>query len=195
MSKEEKILIKRPKIYKPETRIKERTLAFVDLEFSGLEVKHEIMEIGCVLVHQPNFNVVREWKVKVKPKHIENADKTSLEMIGYSESEWQDAISLEQALLEFNKIAKDAVLVGYNTAMDFSFLNKAYFDEKIKPAFHWQILDVMSMAFSMLYKKKIKGFRMTEVAEYFGIGNGKWHDALDDSRATYEIFLKLVKHG
>lgn len=194
MNKEKKILIKRPKIYKPETRIKERILAFVDLEFSGLEMSHEVVQIGCVLVNQPNFNIIKEWERKVKPKHIENADKNSLEIIGYSESKWKDAVTLKQALTEFNKLAKDAALVGYNTSWDFIFLKKAYYDEKIKPTFHWQVLDVLSMAFLILYEKGIKGFRMTEVAEHFGIKNGSWHDALQDARATYEIFLKLINY-
>ena len=37
---------------KTPTRIKERPLVFVDLEFTGLEHKHEIIQIGCVVVDQ-----------------------------------------------------------------------------------------------------------------------------------------------
>lgn len=190
-----KIKEKRPLNYVSDTNIRKRPLAFYDLEFSGLDFDHEILQMGCVLVSQPDLKVKRKWKIQVAPEHIENADKTALEIIGYSEYKPEDSVPLREALLEFNKIAEGATLVGFNSVWDFLFLKKAYHKVGVKPSFHWQHLDVLSMAFHALYKKKkIKGFRMKELVKHFKIESGKWHDALEDARLTYEIFMKLRKH-
>ncbi len=189
------ILNRRPKRYKTDTKIKERPLVFVDLEFSGLELKHEVIELGCLVVDQSDWKIKKEWHVKIKPVHIERADRNALKIIGYAKKKWGNAISLREALLKFNEIAKDGVLIGYNVGWDFMFLEKSFHELKIRPSFHWQVLDVLSMAFNEFYKtRSISGLRMKEVEEHLSIKHGVWHNPLDDARATYEIFLKLF-HG
>src|SRR3989344_7097036 len=107
--------------YEPDTKIKTRNLAFYDLEFTGLDFNHEVIEIGCVLVSQPDLKIIKEWLVKIKPSHIENADKNSLRIVEYSAEKWKNALPLKRALNEFNKIAKGSVLIGYNSVWDFMF--------------------------------------------------------------------------
>ncbi len=189
----QKILTSRPERYEPDTEIKKRPLAFVDLEFSGLELQHEVLQIGCVLVSQPDFRVIREWKRDICPRHLATADRHALRVIHYSPKEIADAVPLRQALKEFNHIARGAVLVGYNVSWDFLFLKKAYHEAKIRPSFHWQVLDVLSMAFEKLYRARMRGYRMKELGHYLKIKNGKWHDALDDAETTYHMFLQIMK--
>lgn len=189
------ILNRRPRKYSAATGIKKRPLVFVDLEFSGLDLNQEVIEIGCLFVSQPDLKIKKEWSVKIKPVHIEQADKNALRIIGYSKKQWRGAVSLKEALVKFNKFAKGAVLIGYNVGWDFMFLEKSFHELKIKPLFHWQVLDVLSMAFNEFYNdKKIKGFRMREVVSVLNVSHGKWHNPLEDARATYKIFLKLF-HG
>jgi len=195
LKKQRHILHRRPKNYRSDTGLNKRKLVFVDLEFSGLELSHEVIEIGCVVVDQNDWKIKKEWTVKIKPNGIESADLNALKIIGYSKKKWADAMPLKEAMLAFNKIAKGGVLIGYNVAWDFLFLEKSFFELEIKPSFHWQILDVMSMVFGRFYKQAIKGFRMKEVESFLNIKHGTWHNALDDARATYEIFLKLFKNG
>ena len=154
------------------------------------------MSIGCVVVKPDDFGIVKEWSVKVKPKNLEIADRKALEMIGYSEETWKDAVNLEEALKEFNSVVKDAVLVGYNCSWDFLFLLKSYWEENIEISFHWQILDVLPMAYLRLFNnKELKEFRMSEVKRFLGIEAEKSHDALEDAKITYKIFMKLMKYG
>lgn len=189
------ILNRRPKKFKADTGIKRRPLVFVDLEFSGLNLNNEVIEIGCVVVDQKTFEIKKEWLDKIKPEEIKKADPNSLKIVGYSKEEWKNALSLRDAMLKFNKIAKGGVLVGYNVAWDFLFLEKSFFELGIKPAFHWQIIDVLSMVFEKFYKNSsIKGFRMKEIEKFLGIKHGVWHNPLDDAKATYEIFLKIIKN-
>lgn len=181
-----------PLRYAADTHIKERPLAFVDLEFTGLAADHEILQIAVVLVHQPDFAVIGEWQTKVKPTRLENGDAKALKLVGYTAKKWKDAIPLRDALQQFNVIVKDAVLIGFNVVGDFYQLKKSYHQVGLLPAYHWQVLDVQSMIFSELYRSNMDGFRMREVVKYFRLKNRHWHDALADTRATYEIFMKLM---
>lgn len=183
----------KPKRYIASTKIKERPLAFVDLEFSGLDLCNEVLQIGVVLVSQETFEVIQEWSVKVKPEHIRNADRKSLRIVGYTAKAWENAIPLHDALSQFNEIAKNAVIVGYNIAWDFFFLKKSYFEAGIKPLFHWQVLDVQSMVYAEYYRSRLDGFRMREMVPYLKLKKRKWHDSLADARVTYDIFIKLMR--
>src|SRR3990167_8578010 len=118
MSKKPEPVNKFPLRYQADTHIKERPLAFVDLEFSGLGADNEILQIGAVLVSQPNFETVGEFSVRVQPRHLENADRKALKLIGYSARKWKDAIPLAEALEQFNAFANRAVLLGYNVVGD-----------------------------------------------------------------------------
>ncbi len=182
-----------PKRYVADTHIKSRPLAFVDLEFSGLEANDEIMQIGVVLVSQPQFEVIGEWQARVKPRHVENGDRKALALIGYTARKWKDALSLKEALEQFDAFVSGAVLIGYNVVGDFFQLKKSYHQVGLTPSYHWQVLDVLSMIFFGLYHSNLDGFRMREVVKYFRLKNQQWHDALVDARATYEIFTKLME--
>ena len=186
--------VKMPLRYVADTHIKERPLAFVDLEFSGLRAENEILQIGCVLVSQPDFSVIGEWQIKVRPEHIENGDQKSLKIIGYDEQKWADAVPLKEALEGFNVFAKDAVLIGYNVVGDFFQLKKSFHSVGVVPTYHWQVLDVQSMIFAELYQSELTGFRMREVVKEMHVENAHWHDALADARVTYDIFKKMMDH-
>ncbi len=181
-----------PAAYEADTRLKERPLAFVDLEFTGLQAHHEILQIGCVMVSQPGLSVIREWQTKVKPVHIADADPKALELVGYTEAKWADALPLRDALEAFNDVVDGAVLIGYNVVWDVFFLKKSFAEVGIAPKFHWQVLDVFSMAFLKLYDQPFKGYRMRELVAHYGMSDRqKWHDALVDARATFELYLKI----
>ncbi len=184
---------------KTPTRIKERPLIFVDLEFTGLQWKHEVIQIGCLVVSQstptgasgPDFKIIKEWETKIKAEHWDQADPEALKIVGYTEERWKNAVSLRESLTTFNEIARDGVLVGFNVAMDFLYLKKAYASVNMEPTFHWQIIDVLSMAFKDLYALPLTEYRMSELTTHFKIKNDIHHDALEDARMTYELFMKL----
>ncbi|MEK7583024.1 MAG: 3'-5' exonuclease [Patescibacteria group bacterium] len=178
---------------KQSTRIKERPLIFVDLEFTGLQWKHEVIQIGCLVVGQPDFKIIKEWETKINAEHWDQADPEALKIVGYTEERWKDAVALREALTAFNETARDGVLVGFNVAMDFLYLKKAYASVDMEPTFHWQIIDVLSMAFKDLYALPLTEYRMSELTTHFKIKNDIHHDALEDARMTYELFLKLCR--
>ena len=175
---------------KASTNIKNRPLIFVDLEFTCLRWEHEVIQIGALVVSQPDFKIKSEWEQKINADFTK-ADPEALKIVGYTEERWRTAVPLREALTKFNEVADGGVLIGWNVAMDFLYLKKAYAAANMEPTFHWQVLDVLSMAFKDLYSMPLTEYRMSEVTKHFGIKSDKHHDALEDARMTYEIFRKL----
>ena len=175
--------------------IRKRPLIFVDLETTGLDPrKHEIIQIGVLVVSQPDFEIVRKWEVKVKPEHIETASREALELNNYDSEKWKDAIPIKKALEEFNQLAKDGILIGYNIAFDWLFLEVGFSRHKIDPSCDYHHLDVPSMAFLALYKEDLKRLRLGEITKHFGLSRrSETHDALEDVELTYQIFRKLME--
>lgn len=179
--------------------MKNRNLAFIDVETTGLSLdKHEIIEIGCVLVSQDDndessFKKLEEFEMKIKPEDIKSADPIALKINGYNEADWANAVSLNSALETLSQKTEDAIMVGHNVSFDYSFLEKAFEKTGIKNKMHYHKLDTISIAFAKLYEiKDIKKFSLRYLCEHFGVLNIKAHTALSDARATFEIFVKLM---
>ena len=173
-----------------------RNLIFVDIETTGLDfTKHEIIEIAYLVVSAKTFEVVSEHSFKIKPLHIELADPKALEINGYSDKEWGGAQSLRSVLIEFNNTASEGMLTGWNISFDWAFLEKAFMDLGVTPKFDYHRIDVMSIAFAMLYsKKEIEHLNLRKMAPIFGINLPETHGAMGDIEATYKLFTRLMKN-
>ncbi|MBX4216070.1 3'-5' exonuclease [Candidatus Parcubacteria bacterium] len=181
--------------------MRKNNLAFIDTETTGFEIeRHEIVQIGCVVVRQverdgkgPEVEVIEEFELKVKPTHIETADRGALKVNGYNSTEWADALTLKQALEVLAEKTKDAIMVGHNVAFDYAFLKKAFEDQKVANAMHYHKIDTISFAFALLYDNlEVEKFSLRALCEYFKIENKNAHTALSDARATFELYKKLL---
>ncbi len=173
--------------------MKKHNLAFIDIETTGLNVlKHEIIEIGCVLT-SPGLDVIEEFEIKIKPQRIEDADKTSLKINGYDPHNWQEAQSLKEAMKFFSKKVKDFIMVGHNVAFDVGFLENAFAQTKTLNTMHYHRLDTVSIAWAKLHREPdLEHFSLRELGVRFGIKNENAHTALSDARATFELYKKLM---
>ena len=181
--------------------MKKHSLAFIDLETTGLEPgKHEIIEIGCIIVSQKEvdgkiiFEEKEAFEIKVKPINLENADHVSLRINHYNEADWLFAVDLNKALEVLSIKVKNSIMVAHNVIFDWNFLDKAFTETGVENSLHYHKLDTISIAFAKLYKNpEIQRFSLKALCEYFGIENKKAHSALSDTRATYELFIKLME--
>lgn len=174
-----------------------RPLIFLDLEMTGLRVqKHEIIEIGALKVNPvPPFDTIQEFEVKVKPERLEDADKDALKIVGFTEEEWKDAESLTDALEKLDKFAEGGIIVGFNVTNDWAMLEKAYFSLGRQDPFHFRRMDVMSMAYLVLFNEmRVKRFGLGELCRFLGVPRDRQHRALDDARVTYLVFKKLFDY-
>lgn len=182
--------------------MKKHNLAFIDTETTGLDFdKHEIIELGCVIVAQtweegkpPSFEIVEELDLKIKPERIEDADPVALRVNGYDPADWVFAYSLKEAMTIVSEKTKDCIMVAHNMPFDFAFIQKAFMKTGIENKMHYHKLDTISMAFAKLHgNAEIDKFSLRFLCERFGIDNKKAHTALSDSRATFELYQKLMQ--
>ncbi len=181
--------------------IAKNRLAFIDTETTGLDVeRHEIIQIGGVVVEPKTnpdgsvaYDIVEEFEIKVKPEHIETAEKVALRVNGYDEAEWVFAFTLKEAMTSFAEKTKDAIMVGHNLAFDFAFLMRAFSVTGVENKMHYHKLDTISIAFAKSKKREdIDKFSLYYLCQIFGIENKRAHTALADARATFELYKKLI---
>ena len=175
--------------------MKEFDLSFIDTETTGLDPRHELIELGVIKVNGRNFSILEEWEIKIKPRHLELADPEALKINHYSEKEWQKAVELETALKIFLEKTANTILVGHNLPFDWFYIHKALAECNLKPTFYYKGLDTFSFGWQKLRQSPdFQKLSLSEMADYFGITREKPHSALDDARITYKVFIKLLEN-
>lgn len=177
-------------------------LAFIDFETTGLGFDSEIIEMAVVTASQTSLEILEEWSVKIEPKYLDRADQDSLAINGYNAAEWADASEIKPALKLFLEKTSGKVLVGHNLCVDWLWLHRSLFENGLLPSmkfesgkFYYQGFDTISLAYSKLRNiPGIEKFSLDELTKYFGISRLRAHRALDDARATYELFVKLLNY-
>lgn len=179
--------------------MRKHNLAFVDIETTGFDKeKHEIIELGLVLVRQlgddgKEFEVIGEYEYKIKPEHIETADPQSLKVNGYDEGQWIFASSLKDVMKVFAEQTENAIFTAHNLTFDYSFIEEAFKKTGIENKMFYPKLDTISMAYAKLHaNQKVEKFRLQKLCEHFGIENSKAHTALADARALFEVYKCLM---
>ena len=174
--------------------MRKHNLAFIDIETTGLNLlRHEIIEVGCVIA-TPDLKIIEEFELKIKPEHIEDADKTALKVNGYAEENWIFAYTLNEAMKMFSKKVKDCIMVGHNVSFDAAFLESAFAKTQIENTLHYHKLDTVSIAWAKLHKEPdLDRFSLRELCVRFNIKNEHAHTALSDARATFKLYKELME--
>ncbi len=174
--------------------VKEMDLVFFDTELTGLDLKHEIVEIGFVKARAGTFEVIEEGVIKIKPVRLADANSEALAISGYNKPDWAEAVDLKTGLEQFLQHTEGCMLVGQNLAVDMMFLKKSLEECGLKPNYFYKGLDTFSLGWSKLRNNsKFKRFSLSEMSSHFQIDPGTQHRALDDARTTYRVFLKLLE--
>ena len=173
--------------------MRKHNLAFIDLETTGLDPeRHEIIELGCLVLRQPDLKSLAEIDLKIRPTHLETAEPEALAINGYSSGDWLFAVELESALKQLSEKASGAIMVAHNITFDWPFLERAFVLTGVKNTLASPRLDLLSMAFIKLYRQeRLQRFNLRALADYFGLKNEQQHTALNDIKISVEIYKKL----
>lgn len=172
--------------------VSEADFVFFDTEMTGLDLTHELIEIGFVKVKAKTYEVITEKNIRIKPERLNDANPEALAIVGYTDEEWKDAVDLKTGLSEFLEYTKDTVLVGHNLPFDWMQVKKSLEQVGLTPNYFYKGLDTFSLAWQKLSgKEEFKKFSLAELSAFFGIDPGQKHRALDDARTTYQVFMKL----
>lgn len=174
---------------------KTRNIAITDLETTGLDFnKHEIIEIGLVLVKQPEFEITDTLDVKVIPEHPGTADEKASQLNGYSDQEWKNAVSLKEALKIYLEKAKGAIFCAHNIGFDLSFINAACTKTGLPFTLDYHCIDVPSLMWFKYRNSDLERINLSIFAKYLGLEpEPEIHRAINGAMLEYKVLKKMLE--
>jgi DNA polymerase-3 subunit epsilon len=168
-------------------------IAFTDLETTGTDpIRHEILEIGLLVVEPVSLGIVDSLEVKVKPEHIATATDSALELNGYNARDWANAVPLKRALEEYVRRASSAIFCSHNVTFDWAFMNEGFRKTGVVSTLNYHRLDLFTMAWVLLRPTRVDEFHLGKVAQQLGIREEPLpHRARNGAQLAYEVFKRL----
>lgn len=169
------------------------TFVVIDLETTGgaPHLGAAITEIGAVKVC--GGAVIGEFRSFVNPGHAVPSYITAL--TGITDAMVYEAPSINEllpSLFAFIGPESETVLVAQNAPFDLSFLSHATrATGQSWPKF--QVLDTAIIARKVLTRDEVPNCKLASLAQFFGTTTTPSHRALDDARATVDVFHGLLE--
>ena len=162
------------------------TYVVFDLETTGFSPKNDkIIEIGAVKVK--NGKIIDSFSEFVNPRRPIPYKIT--ELTGISDDMVKYADSIDFVLPKFMEFIGDAAVVAHNASFDCSFIEKNCKDLDLP--FNATILDTVQIC-RFLYPE-LKSVKLNLVAKHLGVKLTSHHRAVDDAKATGDIFVECIK--
>jgi len=170
-----------------------RPIAITDLETTGIDPRrHEIIEMGLLVVDQNSLGVMESLDLKVRPEHLKTASPNALLLNGYNEDDWIDAVSLSRAMTEYSRRVKGAIFCSHNVTFDWSFMEEAFRTTGVTATLDYHRLDLFTMGWMLLKGQGLSDFNLNKLAKNLGIGEEPMpHRAINGARTAYEVLKRL----
>jgi len=167
--------------------LSEATYVVFDIETTGLSIQHdELIEIGAIKVK--NGAILGEFGELINPGVPINAFTTKL--TGITQSMVEGKKSVQSVLEDFYQFSKGAILIAHNADFDLGFLEYNYkkygISNQINPS-----IDTLNLAKVLIPERTRYG--LDSLSRYFKVRLEQHHRAVNDAKATNEIFLHLLK--
>ena len=165
---------------------KDKTFVVFDIETTGLDVrKDKIIEIGAVKVR--NGEILEEFHSLINPN--EELSKEIIKLTGIKNKMLENAPTIDEVLPKFIEFISDFPLVAHNINFDGNFINAQCHKNGIElPKNSW--IDTLEIA---RRKLPLDNHKLETLVNYFKIKLDNHHRAVDDAKATMEIFYKLLE--
>ena len=162
------------------------TYVVFDIETTGFSaVEDRIIEIGAVKVQ--NGEIIDSYSTFVNPEVPIPFDIINL--TGITDDMVMDAPNIDAVLPEFLEFAKDAVFVAHNAGFDMGFIEQNC--KLLEMPSQYTYLDTVALARVLL--PTLAKYKLNIVAKALNISLENHHRAVDDAKATAEIFVKFVE--
>lgn len=169
-------------------KLSELTYTVFDTETTGLEPSKgdEIIQIGAArivnnrLLRQEVFDQIIDPECPLKP--------ASIPIHGITEDMVRGKPNIDIVLPSFHEFCEDTVLIAHNAAFDMRFLQLK--EERTGIKFSQPVLDTLLL--SAVVHPNQESHKLDVILERLGISIGSRHNALQDSLATAEVFLKMI---
>ena len=172
------------------TPLADVTFVVVDLETTGGSPERSgITEIGAVKVR--GGEVLAEFQTLINPGVP--IPPTITILTGITEAMVMPAPTIDQVLPTFLEFAGDAVLIAHNARFDIGFLNAALVAHGHE-ALTNRVIDTVKLA-RRLVRSEVPNCKLGTLAAHFRVSATPSHRALDDARATVEVFHALLERA
>lgn len=176
----------------PWTPMRNRSMAFVDVESTGLDPDvHEVIEYAIVRVNPAGEETLR-WATKIKPSNIEAAHPKALEVNGYTEAAWADAPTMQEVGHEIADGLEDCVLVGHNVAFDEAMLKgnlkRAGIDRRIP----YHKVDTVTLAYEHLVPEGLESLSLDNIRKFLGWSSEGAHTAMKDVEDAMRLYNQIT---
>lgn len=166
-----------------------KPLIFLDTETTHLSpLIGEIIEIAIITVF-PN-NTQLSFCVKIKPKHIETADKTALLINGYNIKSWEDSKPFEDHAEYIAHLLHYGIIIGHNVQFDYSFIKEELKKAGVRKKISYHTFDTKMLAMEHL---PIQSTSMKSIRNFFGWSYFQEHTALKDCEDCKRLYYKLIR--
>lgn len=167
--------------------LEDATYVVFDLETTGFSTNYErIIEISAVKIQ--NGIVLGTFSSLVNPeKPIPSA---ITKITGIKNRDVENAKSRLEALSEFKEYINGSILVAHNAEFDISHLYRNFDDLGIEYE-KYPVIDTLVLS-KLLFPER-KYFSLDRLCSFLNIPLVNHHRALEDARATGELFLHLVE--
>ncbi len=161
---------------------------FFDLETTSISAYlNEIIEFGAV--KYKNNSIIDRKQIFIKPKN--KISKFTTELTSITNSDLENAPSIEEAILEIKEWIGDSILVAHNASFDFNFLNKAYIDNGLKPISN-PVIDSMKLSWHFHSKSRAHRLGVLAKNELVNYDPNVAHRADYDAEILAKIFERFL---
>ncbi len=159
-----------------------------DTETTGLSQYHdEIIEIGAI--RYDKGVVTDRYSVFIKPE--KEVPLFIYKLTNITEDQLRTGISKRKALRNFVDFLKpNDILVAHNAPFDIGFVNSSLVSLKMDKLYH-KTVDTCELA--RIFLPFLSNFKLSTLAEYFGVVNEGAHRAIHDAETTGIIYFKLIE--
>ena len=156
----------------------------IDLETTGLNPKRDrIIEIGAVKVRNGKKEAIFQQLIDPKQQLEERVEL----LTGISSEELEGQPTIQEVLPVLKEFLGEDVLLGHRVLFDYSFLKRAFTNEKI--SFERKGIDTLKLARQFVTDSESK--KLESLCQHYGIKH-QAHRALGDALATVELYQILV---
>ena len=169
--------------------LRDTTFVVVDLETTGGSADDDrITEIGAVKIR--GGEVLGEFATLVDPGR--SIPPQIVALTGITTAMVYDAPGIEEVLPAFAEFARGSILVAHNARFDMGFLRKSAARMKLPWTFTTSLCTVV-LARRVLSRQEAPTVKLSALAELFEVSVRPTHRALDDARATVDVFHRLLE--
>lgn len=181
---EDKVLIAHgPK----DIRLEDATFVVFDFETTGFSVNYErIIEISAVKM--THGMVTETFSSLVNPE--KNIHPSVVQLTGITNKDAETAPNTYETLLKFKEFIDGAILVAHNSPFDMGHLYKNFDNYNIEYS-EYPVIDTLILAKALFPNHK--KYSLDALCKLLNVSLLKHHRALDDAKATSEIFSHMLR--